>query len=74
MISMAFDPDEKSRTVRGHPIQPEQVILNLGTHAADAMPSGRGITIETANVRINAEKLFLPAQPPGKIRLVRSAS
>ena len=57
MISIEFDLEEKPWTVRADAIQLEQVILNLGTNAADAMPSGGRIMIETANVMINGRNM-----------------
>jgi len=57
MISIEFDLEQEPWIVRADAIQLEQVILNLGTNAADAMPSGGTITIQTANVMINGRNM-----------------
>lgn len=43
------------RRVKGNPGQMEQVIMNLAINAKDAMPKGGTLTIETADVDLDAD-------------------
>jgi signal transduction histidine kinase/ActR/RegA family two-component response regulator len=57
VIGERFDlqsyPDAEIGRVKADPTQIEQVVLNLGVNARDAMPRGGELVIRTANVRLN---------------------
>jgi PAS domain S-box-containing protein len=66
-IDLRFCPGEKLWRIQFDPSQMEQIILNLGVNARDAMPVGGKLTIETENVQLNEtycrEHLgFMPGQ------------
>ncbi|MCP4624481.1 MAG: PAS domain S-box protein, partial [bacterium] len=50
-IGNALDAD--ITTVNGDPTQIQNLVLNLGLNARDAMPGGGELTISTANVNLN---------------------
>ena len=55
MIDIEIRLSKDLRTVRADPIQMEQILLNLGSNAADAMPEGGKWVIETRNASLDEE-------------------
>ena len=53
MISIELSLDKETRFINADPIQVEQILLNLGNNAADAMPDGGRLIIETSNVDVD---------------------
>jgi two-component system, cell cycle sensor histidine kinase and response regulator CckA len=52
MISIELVLDKNAWPINADPTQVDQVLLNLGTNAADAMPDGGILVIETANAAL----------------------
>jgi CheY-like chemotaxis protein len=71
-IAFTFRSGESLARVKADPGQIEQVIMNLAVNAADAMPSGGSLTIETQN--FSADESFctsrVPLAPGEYVRLV----
>ncbi|MGD9971538.1 MAG: PAS domain S-box protein [Desulfatirhabdiaceae bacterium] len=53
MVEIEFHPDTRLGTIKADPVQMEQILLNLGINAADAMPEGGKIVIQTQNITID---------------------
>ncbi|MBF0528466.1 MAG: PAS domain S-box protein [Deltaproteobacteria bacterium] len=55
MIELELHPGRGLWDVKVDPVQIDQIILNLGKNAADAMPDGGKLLIETENIVLNEE-------------------
>lgn len=55
MIDMEIHLGRALWNINADPVQVEQILLNLGTNAADAMPDGGKLVIETENVTLDKE-------------------
>lgn len=65
MISIELYLAENVKSINADPVQLEQIILNLGINARDAMPDGGKLIFETENVILDEEycKAHLGATP-----------
>lgn len=75
--TVQFQPEieEDLGTIRANPTQMQQVVMNLGTNAAHALPDGGGvISIKLGKVEFDGEGAWkIPGLPPGPyIRLTVS--
>jgi two-component system cell cycle sensor histidine kinase/response regulator CckA len=62
-LQLASDLDR----IEADPVQIEQIVLNMGSNAADAMPGGGNLTIGTQNVRLDDRLCAeLPGVKPGE--------
>jgi len=52
-VEISFRPGERLGLIRVDPGQVEQILMNLGVNARDAMPKGGKIVIETSNVTLD---------------------
>jgi len=72
MIRVETRLAEDLRPIRGAAMQVEQVIMNLGTNARDAMPEGGLITIETESRQVSPGDPCRPAEAaPGIYAVLR---
>ena len=55
MVKIELILEDNAWPINADPIQVEQVLLNLGANAADAMPGGGRLIIETANVTLDQD-------------------
>ena len=62
-IDLVMIPGPELGAVKADPGQIEQVILNLAVNARDAMPHGGKLTIETANITLDALDVLLHPLP-----------
>ncbi len=75
-IAVTVRSDPGLGRVKADPGQIEQILLNLAVNARDAMPRGGNLTIEIANVDLDATQVALhpPMTPGGYVLLAVSDS
>jgi PAS domain S-box-containing protein len=73
-IDLVMVPGADLGAVKADPGQIEQVVMNLAVNARDAMPQGGNLTIETANVQLDANyaRLHVPVKPGDYVMLAIS--
>ena len=73
-IDLVMVPGADIGAVKADPGQIEQVIMNLAVNARDAMPHGGKLTIETANVTLDANyaRFHAPVKPGDYVMLAIS--
>jgi|GEM_PF-693013 len=63
MIEIQMDLSDGLAPAMGNPYQIEQILMNLGTNARDAMPDGGTLTIATSQRRVEGVDCLACAQP-----------
>ncbi|MBU1155484.1 MAG: PAS domain S-box protein, partial [Proteobacteria bacterium] len=63
MIEIQMDLSVELPPAMGNPYQIEQILMNLGTNARDAMPDGGTLTIATSQRRVKGVACLACAQP-----------
>jgi two-component system, cell cycle sensor histidine kinase and response regulator CckA len=73
-IDLVMVPSPEIGAVKADPGQIEQVVMNLAVNARDAMPHGGKLTIETANVKLDANyaRFHQPVRPGDYVMLAIS--
>ena len=71
MVEIDVFPGRCLWTIMADPVQIEQILLNLGSNAADAMPDGGKLVIETDNITLGEDYALLHAgAQPGRYVLL----
>ena len=55
MVAIDLHLGSRLEAVNADPVQIEQILLNLGSNAADAMPDGGRLTLETRNASLDED-------------------
>jgi len=73
-IDLVMIPGADTGAVKADPGQIEQVVMNLAVNSRDAMPQGGKLTIETANVKLDANyaRFHSPVKPGDYVMLAIS--
>lgn len=64
-VRLRIESEERLATIRAPQGRLQQVLLNLGINARDAMPQGGSLVIRLANLRLRAASADFPEAHPG---------